>query len=327
MILVWNGWEDTFECLRALLDSGEGCPVWLFDNGSEQDRSAEARAIFPGLRVIRWPVNYGIAGGFNRALKLAVDEGHEFAYLLNNDCAVTPGFLSTVLEVANSDDRLAAVGSRLAYMDPGNSVMYDGTSYEPGERPVVESTTVKMVHLIGAAAALIRLAAMESEGYFDERFFAYRETADWCARVRAHGWLLALAEASLVYHRGSRSDVNENELYYRTRNYFLCQRNGYLREGVAQRALYVYRQLRYANEARRTGDVQQANVTAEGLWDGLAGRFGRRGAGPPRVVSYLLTHFWIFPMGFFHDRVLWIRGRTRRSSRAEDPAIGPVEGS
>jgi len=302
MILVWNGWEDTFECLRALLDSGEGCPVWLLDNGSDQDRGAEARAIYPGLRVIRWPENYGIAGGFNRALKLAAREGHEFGYLLNNDCAVTAGFLSTVLEVAKGNPRLAAVGSRTAWMDPGNSVMFDGTFYLPGEKPMEESSNVKMVREIGTAAALIRLAALESEGYFDERFFAYRETVDWCAQVLAHGWQLALAEASLVYHRRQRSDVNSNELYYRTRNYFLCQRNGYLRQGLRKRFLYVYLQLRYANEARRTGDSERTEAIVDGLWDGLTGRFGKRGARPPRAVSYLLANFWIFPMGFFHGK-------------------------
>ncbi|MBV9280718.1 MAG: glycosyltransferase, partial [Chloroflexi bacterium] len=75
IILVWNGWEDTFECLRSLLEGGEDCPVWLFDNGSDNDRAAEAAALYPGLRTVRWDRNYGVATGYNRGLRLAASEG------------------------------------------------------------------------------------------------------------------------------------------------------------------------------------------------------------------------------------------------------------
>ena len=40
IILNWNGWEDTFACLRSLREHGDGCPVWLVDNASSDDRRA-----------------------------------------------------------------------------------------------------------------------------------------------------------------------------------------------------------------------------------------------------------------------------------------------
>src|SRR5437660_10262187 len=99
IVLTWNGWHDTFACLRSLQAHGEGCPVWLVDNASDEDRRGEAAALYPGLRTLRWDDNYGWAGGYNRVLRIALGEGYDAVYLLNNDALVTPGFLRAVFAV------------------------------------------------------------------------------------------------------------------------------------------------------------------------------------------------------------------------------------
>src|SRR4051794_11109573 len=93
IVLTWNGWDNTLECLRSLREDPDVATVWLVNNGSATDRSDDARAVFPGLRVLQFKENYGFAGGMNRALRMAATEGYELAYLLNNDALPLRGFL------------------------------------------------------------------------------------------------------------------------------------------------------------------------------------------------------------------------------------------
>ena len=302
IILNWNGWEDTFTCLRSIRVAGETYTVWLVDNASDVDRSRETSLIYPGLRLLRWEDNHGWAGGYNRALMLAAREGHELAYLLNNDCTVTSDFLSPLLAAALGDDRIAAVGSYVAYAGCTLSLMFDGSYHAPGSRSVRIEQRVQPVGQVSGAAMLVRLRAMEECGYFDERFFCYWEEAEWCARVAEAGWRIVVCGSSLVLHRDQGSDVNANATYYLVRNRFLIgEREGFKLSRTSALAM-IYRQLRAANEARRVGDRETAHALVAGLWDGVTRRWGQRGRPPPGTLTYLLTHCWPLPSGFLRSK-------------------------
>jgi GT2 family glycosyltransferase len=308
IILNWNGWEDTFACLRSLRATDEVHTVWLVDNASDIDRSREAMTIYSGLRVLRWEDNHGWAGGYNRALLLAAREGHELAYLLNNDCTVTPDFLFSVLAVASSDDRIAAVGSYVAFGGSSESLMFDGEYHAPGSVQVHAEKRVQPVRQVSGAAMLVRVQAMEECGYFDERFFCYWEETEWCARVAEAGWRLFACGGSLVFHRDQGSDVGANATYYLIRNRFLIAEQDCFHLSLTSALAMIYRHLRVANEARRTGNLETARAIVAGLWDGVMQRWGRRAAPPPRVATYLLTYCWPFPAGSF--RAVVNRART-----------------
>lgn len=304
LVVNWNSWDETFQCLRSILESGEDCPVWLIDNGSDVDRSAEAEAIYPGLRVLKLDENYGAVVARNRALKLALQEGYQFAYLLDNDCTVSPGFLSSLVEVATSNVRVAMAGSRIARADVPNSLHFDGRYYQLGEHPIDESDEVRVVPASAVGASLYRLETLDDIGFFDERFFIYGEGVEWCARLSETDWIAVVVGRSLVFHRGHRSDHHSNEQYYRTRNYFLQHERETRAEKLRRQALYVYTKIRAANEQRRAGHEAQARDMVYGLWDGMTGRFGRRinQTPVPAPIAALLVNFWIFPPGFFRQR-------------------------
>jgi GT2 family glycosyltransferase len=268
IVLNWNGWADSFRCLRSLARTSEASEVWLVDNASTTDLRAEASAFHPGLRAFRWEDNYGFAGGYNRALKIAVREGYEFAYLLNNDASVTPGFLNSVIAMARENDRIAAVGSR---------VLRDG---ETSER-------MKSQTAIVGAGVLVRLRAMEEHGYFDERFFCYCEEVEWCLRLQRQGWLCVACPDSVIIHKGEGSDHDANAIYYRVRNRFLVAELAFGRLGAEEKRRLLYETAVVAEEARRAGEFQRWVAAACGLDDALRGRFGRRQPSPLRLVAGL----------------------------------------
>jgi GT2 family glycosyltransferase len=325
MILNWNGWEDTFTCLRSICYTGENHAVWLVDNGSDRDRSSEARAIYPDLRVLRWDANYGWSGGYNRALKLAVQEGYEFAYLLNNDCTVTPGFIRTTVDAARTDERIAAVGSRFAYANHPGDLLFDGQYYPPGVRKVGDADGIRFVTELSGAGLLLRLRALQQEGYFDERFFCYGEDSEWYGRVTSRGWLLAVAAGSLVIHAINASDINRNASYYLARNGLLLLRcRG---KGPGSTTAHLYRILRQADEARRRGEIEGAHALSQAAWDGIRGCWGKRSEGPPTLPVRVLAHGWPVRQGAVRRKAAALTGfaahvRRRHGADTRDPGQG-----
>jgi GT2 family glycosyltransferase len=307
LILNWNGWDDTFRCLASLQGTPEAEVVWLVDNGSREDRSAEAAARFPGVRVLRWEANLGYAGGNNRALRLAAQEGYEFAYLLNNDCTVQPGFLAAAEAALRDDPRRAAAGSVILHAEDPTRAEFDGDYREHGISVAdLPEAPREATHLSGAGV-LIRLAAMQECGFFDERFFCYCEDQEWCWRVAQGGWKLVVCPGSRVLHSRGGSNVSANALYFMTRNQFVILERHPEQEQALRRRRAIYFGLSGAAGALRAGDREAFLARAAGLRDGLAGRFGPRRAEPPS--SWFLARFRLLLLGAaLRDKLRAMRG-------------------
>ncbi|WP_332769800.1 glycosyltransferase family 2 protein [Phenylobacterium sp.] len=284
LILNFNRWDETFagiETMQAYLSD-----LWLVDNGSDDDRTAEAEARFPHLRTLRLPENGGWASGYNRALRVVLSEGYDTAYLLNNDAIPQPGAVESAVATLRSCENCAAVGS-VILQDAGKRVTFDGEYFHfknhaerqasvlrPGVRPV------RTLHGAGFALSMRAFAAL---GPFPEDYFLYWEEADWFITARQRGWNLVLDGASIVMHEGSASDSNDNAKYYRTRNRFLALRRRVSISGEQESPIsLIHEELQRA----RRGDANGRRSMREGLLDGLLGRFGRRG----RPWSPLVLH-------------------------------------
>lgn len=299
MVLNWNGWEDTFRCLQSLLLCDDVHEVWLVDNGSEADRSDEACSQYPGLRVLRLSSNFGWAGAYNRALQVAIEDGYRFAYLLNNDTTVKPGFLATILDVAERFSDTAAVGSTVLYADPAESVMFDGTFHDRQVRFPTPLAGVSSSNTLSGAGMLIRLSSVARCGAFDERFFCYYEDTEWCFRVQNAGYRVLLAHESVILHRSQASDQDRNADYYSTRNavlYFIITTHSWVSV-----LLHAYKSLRQASALRFRGDRTGALAISQGLVDGLTGKYGPRHG--LSLAGRFIPYIWPFRQGFFRDQL------------------------
>lgn len=142
VILNWNGWRDTQECLESLTKlEGVDYRVVVCDNASSdgsishlQDWAArhypgatqrlsrqeiEAGAALPAevrLALVDNGGNLGFAGGNNSGVRLAMnDPACRFVWLLNNDTTVEPDSLVHAVRHANADPAIGLCGSTLVY--------------------------------------------------------------------------------------------------------------------------------------------------------------------------------------------------------------------
>jgi len=210
ILLNWNQWKYTVECLTSLqaLDYDDWAVIVL-DNGSMNDSVVRLRERFPHVEVMDLGENLGFAGGNNAGIRAALARGAEYIWLLNNDTTVEPRALRAMVERAEADPKVAAVGSaiydaaepeRLQAWGGGRVNFWLGRS-----RNFVSPVSDEKIEFLSGASLLLRRPALESLGLFDEEFFFYWEDTDYCFRLRQAGWRLVVAEGSKVWHKGEAS--------------------------------------------------------------------------------------------------------------------------
>ncbi len=210
VLLIWNEWHHTSLCLSSLehLDY-PNFDVVVVDNGSTDDSVARIRETFPWAKVIENGKNLGFSGGCNVGIEYAQQQGSDFIWLLNNDTTVDPGALRAMVEKAQTNPRIGAVGSVIYFMDEPTRLQCWGGGYvnfwlgRSGH--FLQEVDDDKVEFITGCSLLLSRAAIEEIGALEERFFMYWEDADICFRLRRAGWLLAVAANSKVWHKGYTS--------------------------------------------------------------------------------------------------------------------------
>lgn len=212
VIPVHNHLQATIACLRSvyLNTNLSRVEVIVSDDASSDDTPSVLSGV-DGLTVRRLDRNLGFLGAITAGIGVARGT---YLHLLNNDTMVQPGWLDALLEAAESDPRIGAVGSKLIFpngllQEAGSIVWSDATGWNFGYGldPAAPAFNVRRAaDYCSAASLLVRRAAFDAVGGFDRRYTpAYYEDTDLCFSLRAAGHPVVYEPASVVVHEGSLS--------------------------------------------------------------------------------------------------------------------------
>ena len=253
----------TLEMLASVERAGlpAWCEVWVVDNASEVDGSPVLAEAYPWVRTLRSEENLGFAGGNNLAIRRT---RAEFVFLLNNDALIDAGVLEGLVDrfranahaVARGGQPLGAV-SPVIYDYPQRAgaptIQYAGATAVShltgrnatllrGEPAGRQGSGLQPVAYAHGAAMLVPRAVVEAVGSIDEDFFLYYEELDWCERIRAAGYAIALDADRAVWHRESVSTGGDSafKTYWINRSRILfMRRNKPAWAALAFRAFYL----------------------------------------------------------------------------------------
>uniref|UniRef100_E6PN33 Putative glycosyl transferase family 2 (Rhamnosyl transferase) n=1 Tax=mine drainage metagenome TaxID=410659 RepID=E6PN33_9ZZZZ len=224
IILNWNGWQDTLNCLSTLKEVDyKNFNLIIIDNGSIDDSINRLRAEDPNLKIIETGGNRGFAGGCNVGIWHAFEMGAKYIWLLNNDTKVDQKSLSALVAAAEDNQEIGAVGSVLYEMDHPNLIQAWGggvVDLHTGKSHHVKKQNDAFNYLTGGSL-LLKVKALQQCGLLDEGFFVYWEDTDLSFRLVASGWKLAVEPTSKVWHKESAStgrfSKSRARLFYKSR--------------------------------------------------------------------------------------------------------------
>lgn len=269
VIVSYNNRDTLRACVEPLL-ALDDVAVTVVDNDSPDD-ALSAIADLP-VRAIRSGRNAGFGAGCN----IGVGAGSApLVLLLNPDAEITTDALARMEAVLAAADDIALVGPRL--LDDSGALMHSMRRYQrPGsiwaqalylhrlfprarwaneiDRRASSYDAPADPEWVSGACMLIRRAAFEAVGGFDDDFFMYCEDEDLCRRLRAAGRGIRFEPAAVVAHAGGHSAPRPS-LY-----------------PVLARSRILYAR---KHDGRIGSALQHAGVVVEALTHALAGLAGR----------------------------------------------------
>ena len=205
VILHYNRIDLTTGCVRSVWEQTEKpLHVLVVDNASTaHDEKTLANALPPGTETLRMESSGGFSGGMNAGIRVVLrDPKVDSVLLLNNDTRCPPGLVAALRATLESDSSIGMVGCEQKGADGGESqpAAYRLSGFFAIPRPVEPGEPFDYLQ---GSCLLVRRAALENVGLWDESFFFFGEDTDLSLRFRKAGWKLALAPEATILHLGS----------------------------------------------------------------------------------------------------------------------------
>ena len=215
VVLNWNGKEWLEKFLPTLVKHSQEATVFVADNASTDDSVVFIKNCFPNVKIIINTTNGGYAKGYNDALK-QIDA--EYFVLINSDIEVTEGWLSPIIDLMDSDKKIAACQPKLLDYNKKNTFEYAGASggfidklgypfcrgriFDDLEIDKGQYNDAIEVFWATGACLFLRASHFNEISGLDEDFFAHQEEIDLCWRLKNKGYKIMVQPKSVVYHVG-----------------------------------------------------------------------------------------------------------------------------
>lgn len=220
VIPAWNGCSRIRTCLSALTPLG--ALIVVVDNASSDGTAEIVHEEFPDCVLISLPVNRGFAAAVNAGIRATRSMT---VLLLNQDATVIPVGIEVLKDTLQHDPRCGAISGKIENLDdtlqpsmgPPPHPLRVALDRIPALRRIIPSHVYRNPRRYASprepawltgACLLIRRAALDDVGLFDESYFMYTEDLDWCTRARKRGWKLRYLPVRTAVHadEGRRPD-------------------------------------------------------------------------------------------------------------------------
>jgi N-acetylglucosaminyl-diphospho-decaprenol L-rhamnosyltransferase len=192
--------------------------VVIADNGSTDGAPEEAIQRYPGTELLRTGGNLGYGSAVNRAVATAPGD-QEFVLIANPDVVWSPGSIDALLEAAGRWPLAGSLGPLIR--DPDGAVypsarhlpslvrggmhavlgfVWKANPWTKSYRQERVEPSERAVGWLSGSCLLVRRAAFDEVGGFDERYFMYMEDVDLGDRLGRAGWLNVYVPGSEILH-------------------------------------------------------------------------------------------------------------------------------
>lgn len=228
LVLNYGSFEDTTQCADTIRRSHyPNVRLLVIDNASPDGSGAALREKLGKTEFLQLATNTGYAAGNNAGMRVALENGAQYVFVINPDVRVSETTVSRCVDLMEGDRTIGAV----------NPIQLDGNGGQLDEKfrlgifarygfpapavPIVDERCWDTLTLYGAALMLSR-QTLGRAGGFDPLFFAYGEEEDLARRIRLKGLRLVVTSAGAVRHlRTNEARTSDFVLFLRMKGVYL----------------------------------------------------------------------------------------------------------
>ncbi len=264
-VLNWFKYETTAACLRTLVAMDyPRVQIIVVDNGSTNGSAEKLRAEFPHLRILETGENLGYAGGNKWVSDLALSEGADLLWVLNNDTTVRPNALSALVKAYLTFGE--AVYSNTTLLSEHPDVIHYAGTYAPDElsdpanpydklkgellASCWEKLTDREARIYGHSL-LIPVTVIAKYGFMDTGFFMFCEEEDYFLQLKKHGIPTRYVRDAIILHESSGSFKGKT---------------GSLHQGMKLPLVYYGKRNKYFMKMRWEGQAPSLALQDRGGW-------------------------------------------------------------
>jgi GT2 family glycosyltransferase len=207
VVLNWESYEDTAECLQSLRSiSYPNFETVVVDNGSTDGSREQLMEEFEWCTFVLNDENRGFASGNNPGIEAVLSDGVDYVLLLNNDTVVPPDFLSPLVETAETHDDVVAVGG-VQFRYDTEQILSAGCRFFPylggriSTHQTVRTDEPYEVSYAPSSLLLIDSTFIERNDILYEGYFLGMEDVDLAVQARQNGKRVMIAPDSTIQHK------------------------------------------------------------------------------------------------------------------------------
>lgn len=212
LIVTYNAENWLPVCCPKAEELPEGWSVVVVDNASS-DGTLELLRHYPHVRLIAGDKNLGFGRANNQGLRLALEDGADYVFLLNQDAEIPIDGIRTLIAAHKAHPEYLII-SPMQLNGPGTAFDSSfarlirtelGAEYREEDLARAGETDLLPVRQGIAAAWLLPREALETVGGFSPVFYHYGEDEDYVNRVLFHGGKAGISpHAAARHHREQR---------------------------------------------------------------------------------------------------------------------------
>lgn len=222
--------QEAYASLMTLNYPKECYRIYIADNVTTPQTQQRLKDLAPEAVIVPTDGN-GWGHGNNICAKKAQEDGFDdFLVIANMDTIFDSNFLKEMVDVAQSDEGIGIVQSKLLLHPPkngqyflnskGNMLTFLGFGYCAGDGKT-DDVLDEVVDITSAAGAGILISGklFRNVGMCDESYFMYHDDIELSYKVKIAGYRLVLAPRSVIYHK-HEFGRSIRQIYYMERNRF-----------------------------------------------------------------------------------------------------------
>jgi GT2 family glycosyltransferase len=229
LILNYHSLDDTLQCVDSLREVNyPALRIIVLDNDSPENEGSILKQKLAKDEFIQLPKNIGYAGGNNVGMRLAMDRGADYIFIINPDIRLAPDSVGCYVEVLETDSTIGALNPIQVCSD-GHTMedkfrrgIFENHNFALPDLNTYSSEQWEVNTLYGATL-MLPATSIKKIGGFDPLYFAYGEEEDFCRRIKYFGLRLVVTAKAPVIHLRTKESVSVDDfrLFLRLKGSYL----------------------------------------------------------------------------------------------------------